>query len=166
MSRTAREIAATHASLTGYVRQAMAGAPDAEDIVQESWLRVAESPDPGAIRHLGAYLRNVATNLIRDRHRRSSLRIEIAVPEEVTAEIACPRTGIEALLITRQELVRMKREIAALPPRSRQVFRMARIDGLSLAEIARQLGLSRQTVHEHMTRALMALQAADEADPT
>ncbi|MEE9877554.1 MAG: sigma-70 region 4 domain-containing protein [Stenotrophomonas maltophilia] len=48
--------------------------------------------------------------------------------------------------------------IAALPPRSRQVFLLARVEQMALAEIGRQLGISRQTAHGHLLRALVALQ--------
>ena len=43
-------------------------------------------------------------------------------------------------------------------PRSRQVFLLARVEQMALAEIGRQLGISRQTAHGHLLRALVALQ--------
>lgn len=58
----------------------------------------------------------------------------------------------------------MDRIIAAMPERPREVFRLSRIEGVSFAEIGRRLGVSRQTVHEHMLKALMALSMAADAD--
>ncbi|MGH7021019.1 MAG: RNA polymerase sigma factor, partial [Brevundimonas sp.] len=78
--------------------------------------------------------------------------------------VADPRPSPESSLITRDELRRMDRIMAAMPARPREVFRLSRIEGLSFAEIGRTLGTSRQTVHEHMTRALLALQMAADTD--
>jgi DNA-binding CsgD family transcriptional regulator len=50
--------------------------------------------------------------------------------------------------------------IAALPPRRREVFRLARLDGLSYREIAEVMGLSPQTVANQMSRALTELHEA------
>ena len=45
----------------------------------------------------------------------------------------------------------------ALPPKGREAFELSRRDGLSYAEIARVMGISRKTVEVHITRALTAL---------
>lgn len=162
MSRNASEVAKAHASLKGYVRREVSSAADAEDIVQESWLRMVQVEHRGPVQNLGAYLRRIASNLIKDAHRHRALRIEVSLPAEMVEAVPSQQSGPEALLITRQELARMDKMLAKLPMRSRQVFYLARIEGLTFAEIGRQLGLSRQTVHGHMGRALMALQAAIE----
>jgi RNA polymerase sigma-70 factor (ECF subfamily) len=50
--------------------------------------------------------------------------------------------------------------IASLPPRRREIFRLARTEGLTYKEIAEVLGLSPQTVANQMSRALTALHEA------
>jgi len=164
MSRKASEVSAAYASLASHVRRQTRDSDDAEDIVQESWLRMAQAERRGPIANLGAYLRTIAANLIRDRHRRMTTGIEIAVPEEVLVNLPEVQPGPEAQLITRDELRRMEAVIAAMPSRPREVFRLARIEGLSFAEIGRRLGISRQTVHEHMMRALLDIQTAADGD--
>jgi RNA polymerase sigma factor (sigma-70 family) len=47
--------------------------------------------------------------------------------------------------------------LESLTPQPRQVFRLSRIDGLSLDEIAAHLGISRNTVKSHLMVALMYL---------
>ena len=90
--------------------------------------------------------------------------VEVKVDEAVMERVADARPDPESALITRTELRRMDRIMAAMPARPREVFRLSRIEGLSFAEIGRQLGTSRQTVHEHMMRALLAIQIAAETD--
>lgn len=160
MSKNAREVSAAYAALTSHVRREASAAHDVEDIVQESWLRVIQAEDRAPVHNLAAYLRRIASNLIRDRHRRSALGVEVEPHDDVALQPASPLPSPEAQLITRCELERMARVIDAMPARPREVFRLARVEGLSFAEIGRVLGISRQTVHEHMARALLDIQAA------
>jgi len=51
----------------------------------------------------------------------------------------------------------IEQEIAALPPKMRQVFEFSRQSTLSRKEIARELGLSEETVKSHMHNALKIL---------
>jgi len=50
--------------------------------------------------------------------------------------------------------------VSRLPARMQQIFRMSREDDYSIAEIARQLNLSEQTVKNQLTEALKRLRAA------
>jgi len=124
----------------------------------------ATQDDESRIAHLGAYLFRVARNLVIDHRRRQSASIEVKIDDSELQAIADPQPNAESQLVTRDELRRMDRIVAAMPARPREVFRLSRIEGLSFAEIARRLGISRQTVHEHMMRALLAIQLAADSD--
>lgn len=152
--------------LQAHVRGKVSSRQDAEDIAQESWARItaAAQDDRAAIDNVGAYLFRIARNLIVDHWRRSASGVEVKIDEALLETIADVRPTPEAALITRDELRRMDRIMAAMPARPREVFRLSRVEGLSFADIGRQLGTSRQTVHEHMTRALLALQIAADTD--
>jgi len=167
--RNARDIDAlareVHHALADHMRARMRGAAEADDIAQESWARVTSAiARGGPIANLRAYLFRIARNLMIDHRRRVALDVEHWVADDVVARIPDPRPNAEAQLITRDELRRMDAIIAAMPSRPRQVFRLSRFEGQSYAEIGRQLGISRQTVHDHMTRALIVLQMAADAD--
>ncbi|KAF1012830.1 MAG: hypothetical protein GAK31_03910 [Stenotrophomonas maltophilia] len=61
-------------------------------------------------------------------------------------------------LLHTEQLRHLDALIAALPTRSRQVFLLARVEQMTVADIARLLGITRQTAHGHLLRALVALQ--------
>lgn len=159
------EIGETDRRLKGLVRRRVGHREDSEDIVQDSWLRLASSVggEGAPIVNGPAYLFRIARNLIIDHRRREATRPPVD-GDDALSLAADPRPDPERALITRSELARMDRIIAAMPARPREVFRLARIEGLSFAEIGRRMGLSRQTVHEHMGRALLAMQMAADAD--
>ena len=68
--------------------------------------------------------------------------------------------GDQPLLLIEEEL---KQEIFSvmnnLPPKCREVFRMSRINGLSNAEIALELGLHIKSVEKHISKAMKFFQS-------
>jgi DNA-directed RNA polymerase specialized sigma24 family protein len=58
----------------------------------------------------------------------------------------------EQVTVARDELKRLVRDLAALPHRVAEVFRLRRIEGLSQRDTALRLGLSESTVEKHMAR--------------
>lgn len=162
----AREIDEVDRQLQAHVRGKVSHRQDAEDIAQESWARIAAAArrDQAAIQNVRGYLFQIARNLIVDHRRRGAVSMEVKADAMLLERVADQGPTPEARLITRDELRRMDRIMTAMPSKPREVFRLSRIEGLSFAEIGRQLGVSRQSVHEHMTRALLALQMAADAD--
>ena len=152
--------------MRAHVRGKVANRQDAEDIAQESWARItaASKSQKTTIGNMRAYLFRVAHNLIIDHRRKITSSPEVPTDDSVIERVKDPAPSPEAVLITREQLQRMDRIMAAMPARPREVFRLSRIEGLSFAEIGRRMGTSRQTVYEHMTRALLALQMAADTD--
>ncbi len=61
-------------------------------------------------------------------------------------------------LVRSKELsARIAKEIAGLPPKTREVFELSRVAHLNRKEIADQLGISEQTVKSHLFNALKTL---------
>lgn len=66
----------------------------------------------------------------------------------------------DARLISQEEMNRINRVIAQLPPRCRQVFVLAKIERLPYKEIADFLGISVKTINIHVAKALEAISSA------
>jgi RNA polymerase sigma-70 factor (ECF subfamily) len=54
-------------------------------------------------------------------------------------------------------LAKVLKAVEALPPQCRRVFRLHKFDGLSHAEVAEKLGISRSAVEKHISAALKSL---------
>lgn len=128
---------------------------DAEDVVQQVFARVAGHGDTEAITTPGEYLRQAASNILRDRARAAVRRGEIShVPiDDVSVADRDPIAMLEA----RDRLARIEAAVLRLKPLARQIFLARRLDGYTYAEIAQQTGLSVRGVEKQMNRALKLL---------
>jgi len=154
----ARLCAVHYRPLHTHVLRKLRQRSDADDVVQETWLRVVKVAATGMLVNGRAYVYRVAHNLIIDHYRLQRRRAETALDEQTAHTLPDPAPPPEQRLLLDEQLRHLDAIVAALPPRSRQVFLLARVEQLSVADIGRQLGISRQTAHGHLLRALVAVQ--------
>lgn len=120
---------------------------DAEDVVQQAFVRMAARSNESPILTPRNFLHHVARNVMFDRGSRSKFEQEAHhIPIH---EIA----ALEA----RDRLMRINEAVLKLKPITRQVFLAVRLDGLSYGEIAEQTGLGVRGVETQMRRALKKL---------
>ena len=125
----------------------------AREVMQEAFLRLLRVPAATIerIESPEAYLRSIATNLLRDRARSRSLFERSRPALEISA--AGQHDQI-AVLESRDTLRRLELAIGKLKPRTREIFLAHRIRGLSYAEIAATTGLSVKGVEKQMGKAI------------
>lgn len=154
------------ADVRAWLLRARLGRDDAEDILQESYCRMAELLSIEHIASPRAYFFTVARNIALMRLRRARIvRIE-SVEEIDRLEISSDMPSPEQVSVARSDLARLKRVIAALPARCRQVFEMRKIQGLPQKEIARRMGLSEHMVENDAAKALRLIMKAIASDET
>jgi len=129
---------------------------DAEDLVQEVFVRVMRT-DLSAVRDVQAFVFHVAGNLLRDRYRRSRTRVDFLVELETLGG-----RDVEALdpfrrLAGQEQLRLVDRSLSELPSKTRSIFMRARIEGISVADIAVEEGISVRAVHKHVAKAMAHL---------
>lgn len=137
---------------------------EAEDLLQELWLKVATTA-VGPIANGRAYLFRMANNLALDhaRARRRSMRRDRAwleADEPVAAHIeARPdmSPGAEAELIQAQEREQVRRAVEALPDGARRALLLYRFERRGQREIAAIMGISRSGVEKHLALAMKHL---------
>jgi len=152
-----RTLEALYRRYAAWLRRALKrrfGADAADDLVQEAYLRLAQSRQAKVIEHPKALLLRIAVNAGVDRQRyaqrRSGAGLAIA-REDPAGEV------------DHDDLLILKEAILGLPPILRDVFILSRFEGHTYGEIAERLGISVKTVEWRMSRAI-ALCAARLAD--
>ncbi|HGM5581847.1 TPA: RNA polymerase sigma factor [Pseudomonas putida] len=126
----------------------------AADLVQESFLRLAEQQCQETIENTPGYLYRTAHNLMIDHLRQQQRRKTDLVPHEALEGIVEERPGLEEQAAREQHLRRVQAMLEALPERTQQVFRLNRLEGMTHAEVARHLGISDSSVQKHLAKAL------------
>lgn len=133
----------------------------AKDVAQEVflalWQRRLVWRATGSLR---AFLLGAARNLARNHSRRwREVRVESFESPLIPADAHISSNPADAL--REEEVERLFRAaVAALPPRRREVFLLARVHGLSHQEIADTMEISVQTVANQMSNALAELRRA------
>lgn len=140
---------------------------EAEDLLQELWIKLRQSP-PLDVHHARAYLLRMAQNLATDRlrARQRGMARERRWSDEATdfapsshAQVDRAKTA-EQLLIDREEIAALASAIANLPEGARRAFELHKIEGVSHAGVAETLGISRSGVEKHMAVAMKYLKRA------
>ncbi|MEL5879205.1 sigma-70 family RNA polymerase sigma factor [Cereibacter sphaeroides] len=126
---------------------------DAQDVMQDAWLRLAKVQDVEEMSSPAAYVGQVVRNLAIDRLRAQRVRERHFTAAEVHDQPA-DLPSAERIVDFRQRLARLEEIVAELPPRQRQVFLLHKFDGLSHSEIATRLGISRSAVEKLIMKAL------------
>jgi RNA polymerase sigma-70 factor (ECF subfamily) len=140
---------------------ALAGRADAEDLAQETFLRVHQAIgrfDPAGSATLGGWILTIARRLCHDRARSARLRVEIASGAglETAAATRSPEEAVHGASL----MAALHAALAALPEEQRAVFALREWDGLEYEEIAAVEGVPVGTVRSRLARAREALRAA------
>ncbi len=147
-------------ALLRYLRRRLDGQDEASDLAQEAYLRLCRQQDLEKLQgRERSYLFKVATNLLRDRHRRRVIRksAQQVALEKALRPVAVDEESPQRLLEHKQTLAVIKKTLLTMDPKLRRVFLMRRLRLTSYREIAGKLGVSERTVERHMHAALRLL---------
>lgn len=144
-------------SLLRYLRELLSRREDAEDVAQETYLRLlsARELDASEVR-VRAFMFKVATNLAYDRFRQR--RSHGQHDETALAALLDDGPQPERIVALEQSAALVERTLLGLPARCRQVFLLRVSAEWSYEAIAGRLGVSKRTVEREMQQALAACQ--------
>ena len=145
--------------LLRYFRVRLRSEEAAEDLVQDIYLKIVDRRDE-AIDNPTAYLYRLGTNLMLDRikvRRRAEAR-GAHVSDVGGAQIAEEAPADEAAA-AKLQLSRILEAVKALPPAAQEAFRLHKLEGLSHAETAAAMGVSRSSIEKYMMASLRLIVA-------
>lgn len=128
---------------------------EVKDILQELFAYLWNNRETIQFTSLPAYLYTAARNRILNVYRHQKVRSDHVAAFQ--AYLGGPEPLADELLREKELIALVEKEVAALPPKMRQVFEMSRNLHLSHQEIADQLNLSPLTVRKQVNNSLKIL---------
>lgn len=144
---------------------------DAEDALQDIWLKLDQQQGGQPVAQPAAYLYRMAANLASDRRiaaMRSGARDTAWVAVQPGDD---EQPTIERTLLARERLAQVETALAAMPARMSAALRLHRVENLPQKQIADRLGMTVSGVEKLLRRALKQIHAytpdrrADSRDP-
>jgi len=146
--------AASNKALNRYLSRRLNSREDIEDVAQEVYLRFVQHYKPRKKSPMG-FLYKIASNLVKDHFRRQTTRHADAHINHEDVELASPMASPEQILRSRQGIEAFNKVLETLNPTMRRVFLLHRFCGLTHAEIAYEMEISKNVVHNHIYQALL-----------
>lgn len=126
---------------------------EAEGVVQDLFVYVWEHRKKlKADTKIQAYFFTIAYNLIRKIFRKAAYKQGYI--NEIMADNLITDDSVNETIDYNSMIDEVNKVISGLPPRSRQIFEMSRMQGKSNIEIAEELNISRATVDNQISKAL------------
>ena len=128
----------------------------AEDIVQEIFTTLWNNRSSfKEVINLEYYLITMAKNLTYKTLRK--MAFEKTVKDHWSAEVLQEENSVNDPILDQQYAQLIQHAAGLLPSQQKQIFHMAKVEGLSHKDIAAQLNISHLTVKTHMAKALRSI---------
>lgn len=149
-----------HRGLYRFLSQRVRSKMDAEDLAQETYLRLLRARDLGHIHNPQAYILRVAANVVIE-WREHQLRpgAVVALEDDLIADDASPEFELEA----RVSQERFEQALATASPTMRAVLLLRLRDDRSCTEIANDLDITVRQVRRYLARGYEKLRVAMES---
>lgn len=138
-----------------FLRTKVSNPADAQNLVQEAYLRLLRVKEPQLIQDPVAYLFRIARNLVGEMY----AKLPPAADPLDDVDLADQGMSTEELAESKQQIDRLDEVLAHLNPKCRAALILHRCDGLTVDEIAAELDLSRGMVKKHLAQGLARCRA-------
>ncbi|MDP9901722.1 sigma-70 family RNA polymerase sigma factor [Variovorax ginsengisoli] len=150
---------ANRAHLWRVARKIVNTADLADDVVQDAYLKLVDGP---CMRHADrpiGYCCQVVRNMALDYCRRHRVEASYRTFDIDVEQLDMPATAAtpDRMMCERQVICAIDKVLAGLAPRTRMVFELYRLEGLTQREIAQRLGCALGLVNGLIAEAAMAI---------
>jgi RNA polymerase sigma factor (sigma-70 family) len=142
-----------HFWLQRWLSVKLGNAHDAADLAQDTFTRILGRNDLATLNEPRAFLTTVAKGVLINWYQRQAL--ERAYLDALAALPEPTAISPEQRMLILETLHEIDAMLDALPPKVKQAFLLAQLDGLAYADIAQQLNLSVITIKRYMKQAFL-----------
>jgi RNA polymerase sigma factor (sigma-70 family) len=146
--------------LTRYLQRNWRNEAEISDLRQEAYARVYEAAKRERPQLVKPFLFQIARNLMIDRLRRQSVVSLESMADVDWLNVSDDRPSAETCVAARQELRLLQAALDKLPPRCRQVVLMRKVEGFSQKEVAKEMGITIETVENQVAKGMRLLAQA------
>lgn len=125
----------------------------AEDLLQDTYLRVTRALTERSVEHLAPFVYQTARNLALDHLRAHRIQARTMVDDvapDVMRGVVQQQGSFEDVIHSTRLLERLEASLAELSARQQKIFSLSRLHGCSCLDIATQLGVSCSTVQKEL----------------
>lgn len=140
-----------HHWLVGWICRRVTESCDAEDLAQNTFVRILGRDVVPDLHTPRAYLKTIASGLVVNFYRRRD--IEAAYLEALAAQPEAETVSPEVIHETMELLVQISLLLDGLPEKAKRAFLMARLDGMRYQAIADELAVSVSSVKKYIFQA-------------
>lgn len=134
--------------LLSYVSRRIDNPDDAEDLVQDTFVRLLECSRMLREDTIKSFIFTIAHNLITDYLRRFYKKQEICSFMMESADVISSSADSKSVVSDLEKLERAK--MSMLPPQRKQIYYMSRFMDMSSEDISKRLSISKRTVDNHL----------------
>lgn len=140
-----------HAWLRGWLSRKLGCAHRAADLAHDTFMRLLARDEPIGADEPRAFLTTVAQRVLSNHWRRE--QIERAYLDVLAQRPEAHAPSPEERAVVLETLLEIDQLLDGLPLAAKRAFLLAQLDGLTQAEIARELGVSLATVKRYLVKA-------------
>lgn len=141
------------AGLVRYISRYFKRSQEAEDVVQEAFVKVIEAQREREIQSPKAYLYQTARHLALSQLKKSSFRLTDAMGDILPESDLLITASMEEQYEVSENFEVFCRAVRSLPVKCRRAYVLCRVYGFSQKEVAEHMGISLKGIEGHLARA-------------
>jgi RNA polymerase sigma-70 factor, ECF subfamily len=127
-----------------------------EDLSQETFIRVIAAVRKDGVRQperFGAFVNSICNNVLQEHYRSSAKNAKNQTMEEAHMDIPDKVLDLEGMLVTKQSAEQVRRILAGMPKRDRDLLRAIFLEEKEKDTVCRELGVDREYLRVLVHRA-------------